>query len=205
MAEIEYKFSEYDEIYYAVIFVNYLYGNKDINPLSSPTGTKDGLLVYEPMKKNELGNPKYLDFVTNSIYFYVSEKIRNKIADIFPEIEGAPVLSKEPCAYFKAGDIYELYYGLVLPKYKFIDKKYLPEIKAYPDSTSGMETIEKIVLKTGAVKKVPEELRTMFQLDFHKVKWYFCLKNIKEKIESTGATGIKFIQSKEMNYIKDLK
>ena len=42
------------------------------------------------------------------------------------------------------------------------------------------------------MKKMPENLRIIFELDFHKLGWIFCTKEIKEKIESAGAAGIQF-------------
>jgi hypothetical protein len=79
-------------------------------------------------------------------------------------------------------------------------KKYLPDIEAAHDGATGLHKIKNIVLKASAVKKVPEEMRLIFRMDFHKIGWLFCLKDIKEKIESAGATGIRFEKSKDMDW-----
>ena len=101
---------------------------------------------------------------------------------------------------------YLVYYNLFFPEYKFVDKTHLQLIEGsegiiyHHDSTDGLEDIMYISFKAGMIKKIPEEKRIIFQLDFHALDWLFCLRHIKEKIESCGANGIQFEKSKDRNW-----
>jgi hypothetical protein len=201
------KYSEYDEDYFAMIIANPYIDGMNINPVCSFPKSYNGHSLYEP-KDETLKNVQFMDFLIHDHGLYVSENIKKQLDDIFPTKEKVDIANIEPMffdttTYFKSGDEYKKYFYLYCPRYKFMDKSKLSNIHEYPDSTEGLETITYIVLKASAIKKVPEQSRTIFEMDFHSVGWLFCLKNIKEKIESTGANGIQFEKSKDRNWYQE--
>ena len=208
------KYSEYDETYYAMLIANSdsvgKSRNSNINPVCMATEVKDGTAVYTPLNKS-LKNPQFMDFVNFDYNVFVSEKIKTQLDSVIPSINNGkegPGFFKTP-SYLKAGSDYHTYYGLYFPEYKFVDKTHLSLIEGskgiiyHGDSTDGLYDITYISFKAGTIKKIPEEMRIIFELDFHKLSWKFCLKTIKEKIESCGATGIQFEKSKDRNWYNE--
>ena len=201
MAEI--KYSEFDENYYAMVIANPYIDGMHINPICSFMQIYNEHSMYEPKDKS-LKDVQFMDFLWEGYTFYISEKIKKQLDEFIPTRKNAVdykgTMFFDSIVYFKTGEVYNPYYALYTPKFKFIEKKYLPNIDEQHDGTTGLEKITNIVLKPSAIKKVPEEMRTVFRMDFHKVKWLFCLEHIKDKIESANATGIKLVKSKDMDW-----
>lgn len=204
------KYSEYDEDYYAMLLERGKEGNTIINPRVAATGQKDGLLVWEPFGP-VYGNHKdfrYTDILREGYgHMLVCERVRQELGDAIPEwskgIKGPAFGSK---SYLKDGEKYLPYYSLRIPAYKFIDKAHLKltdgskGIVYHGDSTSGLEDIMYHSFRSGVMAKMPEAERTVFEVDFHALGWWFCHKSIKDKLEAAGATGVKFVRSMDMNW-----
>ena len=141
-------------------------------------------------------------------HLFVSERVRLLLGDAIPvwkeDIKG-PRFSLEKC-YLKAGDDYLPCYSLRLPAYKFIDKEHLKLIDGSKgivyrgDSTDGLDEIVYHSFRPGVMAKMPEAERTVFEVDFHSLGWWFCHKSIKKKLEAAGASGVTFIRSMDMNW-----
>lgn len=152
---------------------------------------------------------RFLDFTPSSLGgIYVSEDVKKQLDEVIPTAgttSAGPVFAKNK-VYLKAGGEHYPYYELFIPSCKFIDKNHVELLEGskgivyHGDCTDGLEDIVRHSFKAGTMKKMPEEARTIFKEDFHKVGWRFCLKRIKEKIEATGATGIEFVMSKDINW-----
>lgn len=204
------KYSEYDEDYYAILLESGQDGNVIVNPTVGATGEKDGLLVWTPfgpIYKNHK-EFRFTDILRGGYrHMFVSERVRMQLGDVIPEWEKGikgPALGRK--CYLMAGDDYLPYYSLQLPAYKFIDKDHLKltenskGIIYHGDSTSGLEDIVYHSFKAGMMMKMPETERTVFEIDFHSLGWWFCHKSIKEKLEAAEATGVKFVRSMDMNW-----
>jgi hypothetical protein len=202
-SETGWKYSDFDENYYAMVIANPHIDGMNINPICTWPLSDNGRIYFEPKDKN-LKDAEFLDFLINNHDLYVSERIKKELDDFLPtradarEYKGPMFFDR--ALYFKTEKTFEPYYQMYIPRYKFIEKKYLPGIDEQHDATTGLEKITNIVLKPSAIKKVPEELRSVFEMDFHSTGWRFCLENIKEKIEAAGATGIKCVKSKDMDW-----
>ena len=205
------KYSEYDEDYYALLHESGKEGNVIVNPRVGATmEQKDGLRVYTPFKPiyKEHKEFRFLDILREGYrHMLVSERVRKELGNMIPEWEKGmkgPAFS-EKC-YLKAGEEYLPYYSLYLPDYKFIDKSRLKLIDNskgivyHGDSTSGLDDIVYHSFRPGVMAKTPEAERTIFEIDFHGLGWWFCLKSIKDKLEAAGATGVKFVRSMDMNW-----
>jgi len=204
------KYSEYDEDYYAILLEKGKEGNIIINPKVGATDKKDGLLVWTPFKPIYKNHKefRFTDIVCGGYqHMFVSERVRNELGDTIPEwrqgIKGPAFTGK---CYLKAVDDYLPYYSLQLPAYKFIDKSHLKIIDGSKgiiyqgDSTDGLEDIVYHSFRQGVMAKMPETERTLFEVDFHSLGWWFCHKGIMEKLEAAGATGVKFVRSMDMNW-----
>ena len=204
------KYSEYDEDYYVILLESGKEGNMIVNPRVGATETKDDLLVWTPFKPIYKNHKEFcFTDILRAGYHHmlVSERVRKELGDAFPEwekgIKGPAFTGK---CYLKVGDEHLPYYNLHLPAYKFIDKGHLKLIDGskgivyHGDSTSGLEDIVYHSFRPGVMAKMPEMERTIFEVDFHGLGWWFCHKSIKEKLEATGATGMKFVRSMDMNW-----
>lgn len=204
------KYSEYDEDYYAILLESGKEGNAIINPRVGATGEKDGLMVWTPFQPIYKNHKEFCftDILRGGYrHMFVSERVREELGDAIPEwkkgIKGPAFTAK---CYLKNGDNYLPYYSLQLPDYKFIDKDHLKLIEGskgiiyHGDSTSGLEDIVYHSFRPGVMAKMPEMERIVFEVDFHGLGWWFCHKSIKEKLEATGATGVKFVRSMDMNW-----
>jgi len=205
------KYSEYDEDYYAILLESGKEGNVIVNPRVGATWEKkDDLMVwtpFEPIYKNHK-EFRFTDIFRGGYrHMFVSERVRKELGDIVPEWEKGikgPVFTGK--CYLKVGDSYLPYYSLHLPDYKFIDKNHLKLIDGskgiicHHDSTDGLEDIVYHSFRPGVMAKMPEMERTIFEVDFHGLGWWFCHKNIKEKLKATEATGVTFVRSMDMNW-----
>ena len=204
------KYSEYDEDYYAVLLEGGKEGNVIVNPRVGQTEEKDELPVltpFEPIYKDHK-EFRFTDILRARYHhMLVSESVREALEGSIPEwgngIKGPTLASK---CYLKAGGEYLPYYNLYLPAYKFIDKNHLKLIDGskgiiyHGDMTDGLDDIVYHSFRSAMMAKVPEAERTLFEVDFHGLGWWFCHKNIKEKLESAGATGVRFVRSMDMNW-----
>ena len=175
---------------------------------------EDIFAPYNPKERDETGiTVEYLDFMpppmVERLRLTVSERIKKELDGIFPTLDqqidenySRPAFCGIPYCYKqKKGDSLSTYYTLHFPRYKFADLAQLPEIKEKSHGViKTFDDLKYIVLDKKAIQAVPEEKREIFSLNWLRLYWKFCTKDIKEKIEAAGATGIKFIKSKDMNF-----
>jgi hypothetical protein len=226
--ETGYTYSEFDENYYYMAVTDelsefdekgkYKKNTDNKNPDLTLVGRYDDpKLLCQPMTTKKV-KAIYLDFMLaplSKFRLLVSERVKEQLDDIFQTIDELDDRNTRPVFWSKQYIVkqrYEefgdpcVYYALHFPRYKFIDLAQIPEIKEHHHGEiKSFGDLKYIVLDARAIKAVPEEKRQVFSMDWIKLFWKFCTKDIKDKIESTGATGIKFIKSRDKNFEMEFK